>query len=413
MSIAEAHQPAVQPESSHRALRLMYAAGPGDIIGTYRHWREGHDDPGQVAMTYSGQFYDVCKEIAAAGYAIASHPRREILTDGPFRIEHRPIPFQQSRAPLYHLGQIWSGIRITLAAIRFKADALIICDGTCHWFALRLLPKLGVKVIPTLHCMLWRKCAPPSGKVHRLLQFLNRKFWRKSVSQILSASNDITRQLDEATHGEHPPVVDFLPTYRPGTFDNVAAPSSQVPFRVLFAGRIERYKGVFDLLEIARRFSAAGKTQIEFDLCGNGSAMEELKRDVAAAGLGERFRLHGHRSRPQMREMFKDAHLLIVPTTTDFIEGFNQVVVEGVLAGRPVITSTVCPAIEYVREAIVEVPPDDVTAYHDAVLSLHDDRALYEQKRSACGDLQQQFYDPAKGWGAALRTAIEFSCVRR
>ena len=45
-----------------------------------------------------------------------------------------------------------------------------------------------------------------------------------------------------------------------------------------------------------------------------------------------------------MREMFRQAHVLIVPTTTDFIEGFNQVVVEGVLAGRPVITSWNVPS---------------------------------------------------------------------
>ena len=56
--------------------RLMYATrGHGDVIGTWRHWKEGRDDPGQVAMTYSGQFYDVCRELGAKGYAIASASR--------------------------------------------------------------------------------------------------------------------------------------------------------------------------------------------------------------------------------------------------------------------------------------------------------------------------------------------------
>ena len=50
------------PESaSTRPLRLMYAAGPGDIIGTWKHWKEGRDDPSQVAITYSGQVYDLCR----------------------------------------------------------------------------------------------------------------------------------------------------------------------------------------------------------------------------------------------------------------------------------------------------------------------------------------------------------------
>lgn len=385
----------------------MYAAGPGDVIGTYRHWREGHDDPGQVAMTYSGQFYDVCKELGAHGYAIASHPRREVVNDGTFRIEHRTIPFSGSKALLYHLGQCWMGLRMSVAALRYGADALVICDGTAHWFALRLLPKFGVKVIPTLHCMLWRKCAPPPGRVQRLIRRLDQPFWRKCAWRVLSASHDITRQLDELTSGRHPPVIDFLPTYRVGTFaENPDPPEQRVPFRVLFAGRIERYKGVFDLLEIAKRFAAAGKLDVEFDLCGNGSHLGELKRQVEVAGLADRFRLHGHRSRPEMRDMFKRSHVLIVPTTTDFIEGFNQVVVEGVLAGRPVITSSVCPAIEYVRGAIVEVPPNDVDAYQAAIVRLCDDRDLYEQKRRACAELQQQFYDARLGWAEALRKAL-------
>jgi len=37
------------------------------------------------------------------------------------------------------------------------------------------------------------------------------------------------------------------------------------PFRVLFVGRIERFKGVFDLLDIAQRFSSEAQ-DIIFDL---------------------------------------------------------------------------------------------------------------------------------------------------
>lgn len=386
----------------------MYAAGPGDIIGTWRHWKDGRDDPGQVAMTYSGQFFDVCRELGAQGYAISSHPRREVVDDGQFRVEHRRIPFAKASAGPYHLGQFISAVGMTIRALRFGADALVISDGTCHWFPLRVLPRLGVRVIPTLHCMLWRKCAPPPGSVKRWISRIDRGFWKRSASAILSASSDITGQVDQITAASHRPVIEFLPTYRPGTFDADSSPpdGASAPFRVLFAGRIERYKGVFDLLEIARRFAAAGRHNVEFDLCGTGSHIDELKRQTAAAGLEKTFRIHGHCNRIDMRRMFRECHVLIVPTTTDFAEGFNQVVVEGVLAGRPVITSSVCPALEYVRDAVVEVPPDDIAAYEAAILKLLDDPAFYRQKRAASVALQPQFYDPARGWAAALRRAL-------
>ena len=103
---------------------------------------------------------------------------------------------------------------------------------------------------------------------------------------------------------------------------------------------------------------------------------------------------------------YQKAHLVVAPTTSESIEGLNKVVVEAVLAGRPVVTSRVCPALEYVRDAVLEVPPDDTRAYGDAVLRLVDDKALYEQKRRGCASSTEQFYDPAQGWGATLRKAL-------
>jgi glycosyltransferase involved in cell wall biosynthesis len=384
----------------------MYTAGPGDIIGTWRQWKEKRDDPGQVAMTYSGQFFDVCRQLGAKGYAIASHPRRERVEDEQFRVEHRPIYFQRGSALRYHFGQTLSAIQMIVRALKFRADAIIVADGTCHWFPLRLLPLLGTQVIPTVHCVLWTKNNPPTGRIRRMLARLDRPLWQNSAAVILSASIDITRQIDQTTSGKRRPVVQFLPTYRPGTFEAVPPPTARTPFRVLFAGRIEAYKGVFDLLEIANRFNVAGQHAIEFDLCGTGSAIESLRQRIAESRLASGFRVHGHCDRAKMRQMFRDCHILIVPTTTDFPEGFNQVVVEGVLAGRPVITSSVCPALDYVREAVIEVPPNDITAYHDAILLLHDDPILYEQKLAASIALQGQFYDFALGWAYALLKSL-------
>jgi glycosyltransferase involved in cell wall biosynthesis len=175
---------------------------------------------------------------------------------------------------------------------------------------------------------------------------------------------------------------------------------------VLFVGRIERNKGVFDLLAIARRLGAAGRGEIEFDICGAGSHLDELKRQAVEEGLENRFRCHGYCSKPTMREMFARSHVVIVPTTSEFIEGFNQVVAEGVLNGRPVITSSVCPALDYVRGAVVEVPPDDVTAYGDAIMRLCDDEEFYRACCRSCAAAQAQFYDEGRSFAAALRKVL-------
>jgi len=403
-----------------RPLRILYVAGPGDVLGTYRHWKEGVDDPSQVSVTYSGQFYDVCRELCANAYVLASCPTPGFLRDGSFTIRHRSIPFEDGPGSLYHVGQIWSGLRLFASALVFRADVAVVVNGSAHWFALTLLPLFGIRVVPSLHCVLWPMGRPPTG-VLRLAHKLDARFFARSAEAILSASGDITRQVETMTHGRSRPVVEFLPTYRAGSFDTCDPPTGR-PFRVFFAGRIERNKGVFDLLAIAKQFAAAGRSDIEFDVCGSGSALDELRRAADEAGLAKHFRCHGYCSRAFMRQTYAESHAVIVPTTSDFIEGFNQVVAEGVLSGRPVITSRVCPALEYVRDAVIEVGVDDVQGYGDAILRLSDDAEFYLAKCRGCSLSQAQFYDVKRGWAAALKkvlsriataTGANVSCTKR
>jgi len=386
-----------------KPLRILYAAGPGDVIGTYNHWINRQDDPSQVSVTYSGQFYEVCCALDAEGYVISSYGKKEFLRDDRFTIEHRPLPLCSASGILYHMSQLWYGFRLIASAVRFKADIVVIASGTTHWFVLSLFPWLGVQVIPTLHCVLWRKYSPQSI-AERLILRLGCSLFMSGCTAILTASDDISEQVTQLTSGQHQPLVKFLPTYRRKEFTDMAEPDNKrLPFRVLFAGRIERDKGVFDLLEIAKCISIEGRQDVQFDLCGEGSALGPFRLAARQARFDSFFVCHGHCHKSQMREIFNRAHAVIVPTRTDFVEGFNQVVVEAALSGRPVITSAVCPALSYVKDAVVEVPPNDIKGYTDALLKLCNDRKFYEEKRQGCLGVQEQFYDISQGWGAALK----------
>jgi len=389
-----------------KTLRVLYAAGPGDVMGTYHHWVEGQDDPSQVSITYSSQFYEVCRTLDAQAYVISSCPNKTILRDEQFTIEHRPLPLRSSSGFPYHWGQLWYGLRLIVSAIRFKSNVAVVADGTTHWFVLSLLARLGVKVIPSLHCVLWRKYIP-QRTVEKVLLKLGRNLFANQCTAILTASDEISEQLTQLTEVQHLPLVPFLPTYRRTEFVGIGDPDeNRSPFRVLFAGRIEPDKGVFDLLEIAKRFAAEGRQDISFDLCGSGSVLESLCLAAKQAGVDSSFVCHGHCNKPQMREMFNRTHAVIVPTKTDFVEGFNQVVVEGVLSGRPVVTSAVCPALSYVQDAVVEVPPNDIQEYGNALLKLCDDPTFYEEKRQSCLTLQEQFYDNSRSWGTRLKSIL-------
>ena len=47
-------------------MKIFYASGPGNVIGTYRFFRAGEHDPSQIAITYSGQFFEVCRKFDVA-----------------------------------------------------------------------------------------------------------------------------------------------------------------------------------------------------------------------------------------------------------------------------------------------------------------------------------------------------------
>ena len=388
-------------------LRILYSAGPGDVINTYRHWAKGEDDPTQLSMTYSGMFYEACRAGGDCAYVISSCRRKNRVEDARFRIVHRPSLFPNGPGPLFYLGQTWTELRLIASALWYRADVALIACGNTSWLLLQVMPLLGIRVVPSLHCVLWskyRKLTP----LQKMLRRMRVPFFTKAAFRILSASEDITAQLGEMTGNRQRPVVQFLPSYRPAQFEGVTPPmTGKPPFRILFAGRIERNKGVFDLLAIAGRFAAEGRTDIRFDVCGNGSALDELRSKAKEASLSDRFVCHGHCNWQTMQRMYTDAHAVVVPTTGDFVEGFNQVVAEAVLAGRPVITSEVCPALAYVRNAVVQVPVDDVAAYGDAILKLCDDVEFYQARRKGCLGAQEQFYDLSKSWMCAVRNVLD------
>jgi glycosyltransferase involved in cell wall biosynthesis len=388
-----------------KPLRILYAVGPEDVIEAYNYWINGQDAPSQVSVTFSSQFYEVCRTLDAKGYVIAQSNKQEFVQDERFIIERRPVPLPRASGIFYHLRQVWCGLQLLASAIRFRANVVVADSGTTYWFVLSLFSWIGIKVIPSLHCLLWCKYLTPR-LVDKLNLALSRNLFASDCQGILVASQDIAKQISQLTRGKHQPIFEFFSTYRRADFVNISEPSVASPFRVLFAGRVEEEKGVFDLLEIAKRFATEGRQDIIFDICGEGSALESLRLAANLAGVDGSFICHGYCNKKQMREMFTRSHVVIVPTRTDFIEGFNRVVCESILSGRPVVTSAVCPALSYVRDAVVEVPPNDVQAYGDALLALCSDRQLYEQKRQACLIAQEQFYDNTKSWGSALKSIL-------
>lgn len=393
--------------ASRPALRVLYAAGPGDVIGTYEHWRAGRDDPSSVALTYSGQFYSAARALGAEAYIIAQRPDGRVVHDRAFTIENRATPFQEAGGIRYHLGQFWYGLRLWVTAMRFGADAAIVSAGT-HWFALAPLALSGVKVIPTLHCALWPAGYRPSGKLHRAIQWLDGLFWRKLAHATICVSPECERQVREIARAKplRGPVHQVRAQYHRGTLDTIPKAVHGKPLRVMYAGRVERNKGVFDLLDVIERLEKSRPGAFTVEFCGTGGAEAALRDEIERRDLGHVARAMGRLESPEMQDAFARAHVVVVPTTSDFAEGLNKVAVEAALAGRPVITSRLANATDVLGRGVIEVPPGDLNAYQAALERLADDPAAYAEAQNACARSQPMFYDRSRGWEAAVRRIL-------
>jgi len=313
----------------------------------------------------------------------------------------------RDRGVLFHVGRLWYGLRLVASAVLEPADVVVAAGGT-QWFLLGLLPLLGVKVVPSLHCALWPTGRRPKDLWGRVQQFLDGFFWRRGAAATICVSPECERQVREIAGAVRGPIVQARAHYRREYLDKVCAPPAhgERPFRVLMAGRVERLKGMFDLLSVAERLERERPGQFAWEVCGSGGALDELREAVRQKGIEKSFTLMGHLERAEMARALGRAHAVVVPTKSGFAEGLNKSAVEAVLAGRPVVTSRLSNVLELLGPAVVEVPPDDVTAYGDAIIRLSQDVRFYEEKLRACAAVQGQFYDPERSWQAALRRAL-------
>ena len=143
-----------------------------------------------------------------------------------------------------------------------------------------------------------------------------------------------------------------------------------------------------------------------WDVCGQGGAWEQLHRQVQARKLEQVIHLLGYVGQTGMAATLGRSDAVIVPTTAAFAEGMNKTVIEAVLAGRPVVATNLCPAVELLGHAIVEVEAGDIDGYVAAFRRLRDDAEFYAGKAQRRPEYEAQFYGDEVSWASGLKRVI-------
>ena len=145
---------------------------------------------------------------------------------------------------------------------------------------------------------------------------------------------------------------------------------------------------------------------VRWEVCGTGPDLATLRADIEAASLRDVIAVRGWTTLDELRDVYTRSHAAIVPTRSDFAEGLAMTAAEAVLAGRPLITNPVVPALELLRPAAMCAITNDAISHARAVLELVQSPALYVAKQRACATVGAEFYDRSWGLRATLHRAV-------
>lgn len=159
------------------------------------------------------------------------------------------------------------------------------------------------------------------------------------------------------------------------------------PIRILYVGRLEIYKGVFDILSAAINLikqPELKKIKMNFIFAGQGSQSARMNEMIASSQL-EQYFTFTYADYDQMPQVYRSAHIFLAPSqpTPTWEEQYNTSLLEAQASGLPIITTRTGGIPENVGHAAVVVSPGDVQAITAALRSF----ILDPQLRTKYGQL--------------------------
>lgn len=399
------------PQSSDQPIdskRIFYVAGPGDAVGAHKSWRAEIHDPTEVSITFSSQIEQYAEDVGAKLHLVCYHGRKDYLEDGEFIIEHLPKPWPGARGVAFHLRELAYGLQLLRRARRFKADVAILDSGCTHYFWQMLFVWAGIPVISVLHNALWPEGFRPTGLSARMVHWLDRYFWRRGPLAVLCVSPVCARQVVELAGPRCRPLVQIRAQFTKDFFGRIppAPPHDRRPFQIMFIGRVTEAKGVLDIVEMARQIEARAPGRVRWIICGTGSELEEMKRRISASGLDEVVIAKGWTSLDDLVDVYAESHCSIVPTRSTFVEGLAMTAAEAALAGRPLISNPVVPALEILQPAAVACETNNPDSYVEQILELIESPAWYKSMIEKCPEVSRPFLDRRYGLTHVLKELL-------
>lgn len=147
--------------------------------------------------------------------------------------------------------------------------------------------------------------------------------------------------------------------------------STRNTIRVGFAGRVETYKGVFDVLEAAHLLiqERTGKYHFQFIFIGSGSELHAMENEERQLGV-DAFVTHKKLSYQEMPDAYKEIDIFVAPSvsTPTWMEQYCTALLEAQSMGLPIITTRSGGIPENVGNNCLYVPENDPESISHAIM---------------------------------------------
>ena len=219
-----------------------------------------------------------------------------------------------------------------------------------------------------------------------------------NYSAIVTASEHMRREL--VANGAKPERVHKLPPPVNAAFaESCNQPLANRPpstWRLLFAGRMSRLKGVEVLLDAMPSVAATLNSQIDLTLIGDGPDRAELEEKAQRVPFRDRrikVRMAGWMSPQKLRAALGEADLLVVPSL--WPEPFGLVGPEAGRFGVPAAAFDVGGISEWLRDGVngelAPGNPPSAQGLADAVVRCLRDPAVHQRLRVGALEISERF----------------------
>lgn len=371
-------------------LRISFIGGHGDVVGTYKYWREGKADPRVPSVTYSSQLYELAKRIDASLQVVTGFPPPEETGPG-FQFAQVRRPPWKGKIGYYISQSIYR--RDVIEKVELFNPHIVIVSTDFPQNGWRRL-KQGRKLVLTAHNTFWPMGSRPVG-MKATLRMKLLKYRSRVLDGAVCTSPECVRQIGIVTSGrirgraEHPQII-----------ESYSVEKRQIMRKLLFLGRIERSKGIFMLLDVF----VALKHQfpdLVLTFAGSGSCDDELHAAIKAANLPD-LRFLGRLDSESVHREIAATDLIVCPTMRAFPEGLALVGLEGAAHGIPTLLSSVVPAVDLLGAACKSFQVDDAVDLKRALTELITDDRAYGDLLKNLEQVRPRLYDPSLSWGSQL-----------